>query len=48
VIADDPAVLMRHAKISTVYAEYARASNLAAVGAYLLALVAAQTAGIGE
>ncbi len=39
---------MRCAKMRTVYAEYAKTSNLVAVAFYLGSLVAAQTAGIGE
>ena len=39
---------MRCAKMRTVYAEYAKTSNLVAVGFYLGSLIAAQTAGIGE
>lgn len=32
----------------TVYGEYARTSNLAAVGVYMVTLIAAQAAQIGE
>ncbi len=40
--------LMCCANMRTVYAEYAKTSNLVAVAFYLGALVAAQSAGIGK